>query len=613
MDKKPKKVNLFVVLSRIWKYYRPLKRGMIISLIFVVLGQLTFSVSPFLSGRIIDSVTHRNQDIFLYYLALMSVLMVFRWLINVLSDRNQIANLANDLDVHLHRISTEKYMSFSLGQHLSKHSSIKTSIINRGINSIQSIGNMFIFELFPIMFNMIVPLVLISIVSKLLGLIMLLSVISIIWYSIWYSKRFLTKISNNIKNYEEASRIRGDYRNNIETVISFSKEKESIENSEVKYHNASELSKKMWLNYKNFFSVGSLSQTISLIVLQLISGYFVFNGEITVGIFITLTAWFTQGIGQLQSISWIQRRMMTFYVDVIKFDKFMSIKANIVDNPNAKEITGLNESLKFNNVSFAYPKRAKEKSSERKDFMESIFEAEMIDENIEYGNPTIKGLNLEFKKGKKYAIVGHSGAGKTTIVHLLLRAYDPQDGSITIDGTDLRDVKMTSLKKNIGVVPQEIAIFDGTLRDNILFGLFDSKKITDEELMQVVKHSRVDEFLPNLENGLNTMLGEKGLKLSGGQRQRVGIARAMIKNPDILIFDEATSHLDMKNEEMIRKSILEVSNGKTLITIAHRLATVRDMDEIIVMKNGAVVGQGTHGELAESNPIYQDLIKSQVF
>jgi ATP-binding cassette subfamily B protein len=354
-----------------------------------------------------------------------------------------------------------------------------------------------------------------------------------------------------------------------------------------------------------------------MIILQLVAGYFVFHGSLTAGIFITLTAWFTQGLGQIQALSWIQRKTIVAYVDVIKFKKFMDVIPDVRNKPNAIDIHGKVGDISFNEVKFAYPKRAKKDNKQDPmslNILTSVYEAEKNDEESGLGKDILKGLSITFEKGKKYAVVGHSGAGKSTIIHLLLRAYDPQGGSISFDGKDIRDVSIRSLRHAIGVVPQEIAIFDGTLKDNILFGVGEgANSISDEDIMKVIEHSRINEFFPNLEKGLDTLLGEKGLKLSGGQRQRVGIARAIIKNPEVLVFDEATSHLDMNNEEMIRRSILEVSAGKTLITIAHRLATVRDMDEIIVLKDGVVVGKGTHSELAENNAEYKDLIKSQVF
>jgi ATP-binding cassette subfamily B protein len=195
----------------------------------------------------------------------------------------------------------------------------------------------------------------------------------------------------------------------------------------------------------------------------------------------------------------------------------------------------------------------------------------------------------------------------------MLRAFDPQNGHVLIDGVDIRMLNYRELRRNIGLVPQDVSLFDGTMRYNVTFGMNGSaEKVTNVELDQVAKLSRISEFSDKLEKGWETLIGERGIKLSGGQRQRVGIARALIKNPHILIFDEATSSLDTENEARIRESIREASVGKTTIIIAHRLATVRDADKIFVFDEGKVVGEGTHDELLHTNEYYQRLVHNQV-
>lgn len=195
------------------------------------------------------------------------------------------------------------------------------------------------------------------------------------------------------------------------------------------------------------------------------------------------------------------------------------------------------------------------------------------------------------------------------MIQLLIRAYDPEKGKIMIDGHDLKDLSLNEYRQKLGIVPQDVALFDNTLRYNILFGA--NKEVSNKELKKAVEMARVDEFLGGMENGLDTVIGERGIKLSGGERQRVGIARALVKNPSILIFDEATSSLDVENEAIIRESIEKASKGRTTIIIAHRLSTIKDADKIIVMEKGRIVGQGTHEELLKSNETYRNMIKIQ--
>jgi ATP-binding cassette subfamily B protein len=223
-------------------------------------------------------------------------------------------------------------------------------------------------------------------------------------------------------------------------------------------------------------------------------------------------------------------------------------------------------------------------------------------------------VSFRIKAGETVAIVGHSGAGKSTIITLLLRGYDPKSGRVVIDGRDLRELELRSYLEQVGYVEQQVELFDESLSMNIFFGVPDAKR-TDAEarLESVLKASRIDQFLPRLgEKGLDTIIGERGVRLSGGERQRVGIARALIKDPRVLIFDEATSSLDSENEALIHEAIHEALKGRTGIIIAHRLSTVRDADNIIVMKEGRVLGTGKHRTLLSTVPTYRSLVEHQL-
>jgi ABC-type multidrug transport system fused ATPase/permease subunit len=273
--------------------------------------------------------------------------------------------------------------------------------------------------------------------------------------------------------------------------------------------------------------------------------------------------------------------------------------------------------IEFRDVSFSYEARTtKDGVTEDKDEEDSDggdTSENQDDENADEKPSTINAISFKLEAGKRYAFVGKSGAGKSTMVNLLLRAFDPDKGGIYVDSINIKDVDYRELRRHIGLVPQDVALFDGTLRYNVAFGLEHPDKVTPEQLERAARLSRVSEFFTKLEKGWDTMIGERGIKLSGGQRQRVGIARALIKEPQILIFDEATSSLDTENEARIRESIQEASAGKTTIIIAHRLATVRDADEILVFHHGALVGKGTHDDLLAHNEQYKELVSSQVY
>jgi ABC-type multidrug transport system fused ATPase/permease subunit len=216
---------------------------------------------------------------------------------------------------------------------------------------------------------------------------------------------------------------------------------------------------------------------------------------------------------------------------------------------------------------------------------------------------------LEIKKGEKVALVGRSGSGKTTIVSLLLRLYDPNNGAIMIDGAELKHLVLEDWHDLLAYVPQDGDLFDISIRENILFGA--KHKVSNEEIERVLEQAGVKEFINNLPQGIDAVVGERGVKLSGGQKQRVCIARALIKDAPILLLDEATSSLDSETESVVNKAIWEMLGDKTGIVIAHRLSTIIDADKIIVMDEGKIVGVGNHKQLLKTTPYYQKLVDAQ--
>jgi ABC-type multidrug transport system fused ATPase/permease subunit len=222
--------------------------------------------------------------------------------------------------------------------------------------------------------------------------------------------------------------------------------------------------------------------------------------------------------------------------------------------------------------------------------------------------PILKDFSFKVLPKQKVAVVGSSGAGKSTLIKLLFRFYDIQGGSIRIDGQDIRDVTQASLRQAIGIVPQDTVLFNTTLGENVRYGRIDA---TDAEVEQAIKHAHLDHFIAELPDGLNTLVGERGLKLSGGEKQRVAIARTILKRPPILMFDEATSSLDSHSERIIQDAIREISKGQTSLVIAHRLSTVVDADVIVVMQHGQIVEQGTHESLLKLDKVYAKLWRLQ--
>jgi ATP-binding cassette subfamily B protein len=263
-----------------------------------------------------------------------------------------------------------------------------------------------------------------------------------------------------------------------------------------------------------------------------------------------------------------------------RFNEIMGIKPLINDSENAVELQDCKGKISFKNVTFAYNEN----------------------HNI------ISNINVNIEAGKVMALVGPSGGGKTTLCHLIPRFYEVDSGEISIDDINIKDIKISSLRKNIGLVSQDVFLFAGTIRDNIMYGNINA---TEEEMIQASKNAEIHDFIMSLENGYDTDVGERGIKLSGGQKQRISIARVFLKNPAILILDEATSALDNETEFKIQKALEKLSKGRTSLVIAHRLTTIKHADEIIVINKDGIKETGTHEELIRQDGIYSSLYAAQ--
>ncbi|MGB0929635.1 MAG: ABC transporter ATP-binding protein, partial [Chitinophagales bacterium] len=263
-------------------------------------------------------------------------------------------------------------------------------------------------------------------------------------------------------------------------------------------------------------------------------------------------------------------------------NKILYAHNDIEEVPNPKELNNFKESITFNKVHFAYGEQL-----------------------------VLKNINFVLKKGKALALVGASGAGKSTIADLIPRFYDVTQGEVLLDGVNIKEYRLEDLRKLMGIVSQEAILFNDTVFNNIAFGI--EREVTLKEVVYAAKVANAHDFIVQLSNGYDTLVGDRGSKLSGGERQRLTIARAVLKNPPILILDEATSSLDAASEKLVQDALFKLMQNRTSIVIAHRLSTIQFADEILVMKRGEIVEQGTHQELLEKKGTYQQLVKLQAF
>ncbi|MDR1744424.1 MAG: ABC transporter ATP-binding protein/permease, partial [Planctomycetota bacterium] len=312
-----------------------------------------------------------------------------------------------------------------------------------------------------------------------------------------------------------------------------------------------------------------------------LQGHLVHTGHMTPG---NLVSFLTALLMFYTPIKKISSNIASFQTSTMAIQRVLAVldmQPGIVSKPDAPRMSGIRNAIRYRDVSFSY----------------------------ETGKPVLKHVNLEIPAGSSVAFVGNSGGGKTTLVNLLPRFYDVSGGSVSIDGTDVRDIELESLRKSIAVVFQDNFLFVGTIRENILLGRRDA---TEEQLDAAVKAACLEEFTSGLEHGLDTQIGERGVMLSGGQKQRVAIARAFIRDAPIVILDEATSALDNQSEKVVQTAIGNLMENKTVLIIAHRLSTVIHADTIVVLRNGEIVETGKHDELLAANGMYASLYRTQL-
>jgi subfamily B ATP-binding cassette protein MsbA len=309
------------------------------------------------------------------------------------------------------------------------------------------------------------------------------------------------------------------------------------------------------------------------------SGRQVISGELSFGAFALFMAALLSLIKPFKKLSQVNSIMQQALAASTRIYEVLDAPVSVKQKPDAKEIKDFFSGVRYERVYSTYGE-----------------------------HDILKDINLEVKKGSMLAIVGPSGSGKTTMVDLIPRFYDPREGRILIDGTDIKDVTLKSLRQKIGIVTQETILFNDTIKGNILYG---KPEATDKELEAAAVQAHAHEFIKNLPNGYDTIIGDRGMKLSGGERQRIAIARALLKNPPILILDEATSQLDTESERIVQEALDRLIQGRTVFVIAHRLSTVRNAHRIVVLDRGMIVEQGTHQELIQKDGLYKRLYSMQ--
>ena len=395
-------------------------------------------------------------------------------------------------------------------------------------------------------------------------------------------RRYSKKLKNSGKEKQEAigtlnSKLQ-ETLSGIRVIKAFATERTEIRNFKKKSLELKKVELKTSRYNAKSSSISEAVNYIMIAILLLFGGFRAIRGNhFTAGDFITI-------VGAIASMYTPIRRAITRYNSISvnipsigRVFEVMEKEPKVTNKENSVNFEEFKKEISFSNVEFSY---------------------------LDSKEKILKGINLKVEKGETIALVGNSGGGKSTIVNLIPRFFDVTNGSLEIDGIDVRDYNVKSLRKKIGIVPQETFLFSGTLKSNIKYGKNDA---TDEEIIEAAKQANAHEFIEKLEKGYETEIGERGAKLSGGQKQRIAIARAILENPQILILDEATSALDNESEKLVQEALEKLMKGKTTFVIAHRLSTIENSDKIAVIQQGELKELGKHEELMELNGIYYGL------
>mgnify|MGYP000098579807 FL=1 len=549
-----------------------------LAFIFLILATIVTVYTPFLYGKAVDLVSEGKQvNLNLLWFVIGSYALarlgqVFfdeaKEFVFARVAQKAVRGAALKAFQHLH--------SLSLSFHLNRQTGGLTRAIDRGSKGIEFLLRFAAFEIVPVLVELIaVGIVLWATFGLAYAAVTVTTVIIYIIYTIKVTEwRIAIRRKMNLAD-ENASTKAIDSLLNFETVKYFNSEKIEAD----RFDNAMKSYEDSAVKARASLSVVNIGQgaiiAIGLFLIMGMAGEDIASEKMSIGDFVVVNTFLLQLYLPLNFLGFVYREIRQSLLDIGRMFALVDEMPDIVDKENAYDLDVHSGKIEFKNIKFSFGNRV-----------------------------ILKNLSFVVNPGHKVAIVGPTGAGKSTISKLLFRFYDPSSGIISIDNQNIKDVTQSSLRSNIGVVPQDTVLFNDTIKYNIAYS---KPGASIGEINNAAKLSSIDRFIANLEIGYDTIVGERGLKLSGGEKQRVAIARALLKNPKIFIFDEATSALDSKTEKSIEKSLKKLSNKNSTLVIAHRLSTIIDADKIIVLENGIIAEQGSHKELIKKNGLYAEM------
>ena len=558
-------------------YYGPYKAVFFIDLICAAVISLVDLAYPQILRTITKTLFTQDKDMILHALPVIAASLFVMYIVQSLCKyyvTYQGHMMGAKMERDMRRELFDHYQELSFSYYSRNNSGQMMSKLVSDLFDISEFAHHGPENLFISLVKIVGAFIFLFFINKKLALPLILLVIVMFVFSFRQNAKMQETFMENRRKIGDVNASLQDTLSGIRVVQSFANE--DIERAKFKKSNEAFLVSKRD-NYHcmgSFMSSNLFFQGMMYLVTLVYGGYLIAQGEMQTADLAMYALYIGIFISPIQILVELVEMMQKGLSGFRRFLDVMETESEIRDADNAAELTDVKGHVRYDHVSFHYSD----------------------DET-----PVLSDISIDIPAGKSIALVGPSGSGKTTICSLLPRFYDVTGGSITVDGKDIRGLTLKSLRSQIGMVQQDVYLFDGTIKDNIAYG---KPGASDEEIIKAAKCASIHDFIMELPDKYDTYVGERGTRLSGGQKQRISIARVFLKNPPILILDEATSALDNESERWIQKSLEELSKNRTTITIAHRLSTIRDADEIIVITEEGIAERGTHAELLEKNGLY---------
>ena len=567
-------------LKKLFAYYDPYRRLFYSDMFFAILGAGVTLVIPLIIRYITDTVvyyepTRAKQAVLSLGLALVGLIVLeifcnfyIAYYGHIMGAKME-ADMRKDIFGHYQKLTFAFYDNQKVGHLLSRITSDLfdiSELLHHGpedlvISAIKIIGSF----------------VILMTVNVRLALIMFAFIPVMVIFAFYFNGKMKTAFVHNREKIADINSQIEDSLAGIRVVKSFANENEEMKKFKAGNDNFVN-AKKVSYKYMGIYNSGLGAMTTLVTVAVIVSGVgMMFSGSVRLTDLITFLLYINNFTDPVKKLVSFTEQFQNGYSGFGRFLEILAIAPDIADKPDAVYLEDVEGNIEFKDVSFHYEDTAEQ---------------------------VLSSINLKVRAGEYIALVGPSGVGKTTLCSLIPRFYEVTAGSVCIDGMDIRDIRLESLRNHIGIVQQDVYLFAGTIMDNIRYGRPDA---SDEEVVRAAKRANAHEFIMSFPDGYDTDIGQRGVKLSGGQKQRLSIARVFLKNPPVLIFDEATSALDNESEQVVQKSLESLAKNRTTFVIAHRLTTIRNAEKILVLTEDGIAEQGTHEELLKKKGIYESL------